>query len=149
MTCQTPRQQVIMLLRHRKTLPTLRALALLLVCFQVLASSRGLVPSICLTLRDGGTATAAVQESSCCTVQETPSCCEPKPGHAPAKPAGKESPHCAFCFLAKAYTEAPVFFQYPHWRELADAPYVRGPGAHHERPADDRTLGRAPPFHKA
>jgi hypothetical protein len=134
--------------RSRKMLPALRALALLLVCFQVLASSRGLVPSICLTLRDGGTATAAEQESSCCTVETPASCCEPKPGQS-HKPAGKESPHCAFCFLAKAYTEAPDFFQYPHWQELADAPYVRGPGAHHERPADDRTLGRAPPFHKA
>ena len=133
--------------RSRKMLPYLRALALLLVCFQVLASSRGLVPSICLTLRDGGTATAAEQESSCC-VAKTPSCCESKSGKAP-KPAGKESPHCAFCFLAKAYTETPDFFQYPFWQEIADAPYVQGPGSRYERPADDRTLGRAPPFQNA
>ena len=141
--------EAAMLLRHRKILPALRALSLLLVCFQVLASSRGLVPSICLTLRDGGTATAAAQESNCCTLETPASCCEPKTGQHVPKPAGKESPHCAFCFLAKAYTEAPVFFQYPHWQEIADAPYFQGPGSLYERSVDDRTLGRAPPFQNA
>ena len=46
-------------------------------------------------------------------------------------PLGKESPHCAFCFLAKAYTEAPDTFEHPFWHEVADAPYVRDAGHYH------------------
>jgi hypothetical protein len=131
-----------MLLHSKKRIPLQRVLSLLLVGFMVLASARGLVPSICLTM--SAAVAQAEADAAACHAGTGHSCCTDQPSQ-PGKPPVKESDHCAFCHLAKAYTEAPILFEHPLWQEQPAMLYGHGPGAYHGPAADDRTLGRAPP----
>jgi len=132
----------------RKYRPAMRMLAILLVTFQVAAVSRGVLPSICLTQRDAAQAAKAE-----CTIGSMHACCmdlvKQSPSETPIAPRGTDNPGCAFCYLAKAYTEPALAFEHPFWQEQVTTPYDRGPGLYHGRPCDQTAQGRAPPAIKA
>lgn len=132
----------------RRFTASVRVLALLLVSFQVLAAGRALVPNLCLTQREAaeeeqarGNESIACKQHSCCATEAATKGDTGKPG----MPAGRESGRCAFCFLAKAYVEAPEFFSPVLLPQVADAPYAQGAGRIHQHIAGGLVPGRAPP----
>jgi len=127
-----------------------RALAVTLVFFLLLASARGLVPGICLTLREAGQPSEV--ESGPCTarISGLRSCCAGR-AKSPTPASREDTPrapsrHCAFCNLAKACTDFSPYF----WRDLAATPIsqdIPAPRIQHARSFAPYPTGpsRAPP----
>lgn len=129
-----------------------RALALMLVGFELVATSRGLVPSICLTL-SAATETVAA-EGGACHVSATRACCMPDASdkqdkEAPARPRGGDNPNCAFCYLAKACVETALPIEHPFWRDVVSTRYAGGPGRLTAQHIAGSLQGRAPPAFSA
>ena len=118
-----------------------RACAVVLVCFLLASSARGLFPQFCLTL------SSFAVESASDTQMAAQSCCAEKSSssqESSEKPNG-ENPSCAFCKVVKAVFTTSPFVICPIPQDYLSSPDLNRETPGVERLLDKTSLGRAPP----